>query len=237
MIFVRSLLFTIVMSSATFLYSFLCLLAKPLSANFRYGMITAWTRFIIASAKWICKIDYEVIGLENIPQKNGIIFSKHQSTWETFFLPIIFHQPTIILKKELLRIPFFGWGLSLLDPIAIDRKDRKSAMDQIIQQGKSKLAKGRFILCFPEGTRTKPFEKIKYKMGAARLAEATQADVIPVAHNAGLYWPRKGFLKKPGKITVVIGKPFSTSNQSAADILQQAQQWIEEQVDAISNSE
>lgn len=231
--FFRSLAFTIVMSLATFFYSFLCLLVKPFPSQCRYTTITLWTRFIIASAKYICGIQYKVIGLDNIPKDNGIIFAKHQSTWETFFLPIIFHQPTIILKKELLKIPFFGWGLSLLDPIAIDRNDRKSALEQIIQQGKQCLAKGRFILCFPEGTRTKPGQKVKYKIGAAKLAEATKANVIPVAHNAGTIWPKKGFMKYPGTITVVIGKSISSADKAALEILAEAQDWIEGEVDKL----
>lgn len=234
--FFRSLIFTLVMSLATFFYSFFCLLAKPLPSNTRYQIITLWTRFIIASAKYICGIHYHISGLDNIPKDNGIIFAKHQSTWETFFLPNIFHQPTIILKKELLQIPFFGWGLSLLDPIAIDRNDTKSALEQMIQQGSRCLEKGRFILCFPEGTRTKPGQKVKYKIGAAKLAEATKANVIPVAHNAGTIWPKKGFMKYPGVISVVIGKMITTDNKTAAEIMATAEQWIEDEVDQMAST-
>jgi 1-acyl-sn-glycerol-3-phosphate acyltransferase len=231
--FIRSLAFTIVMCTVTFFYSFLCVLAKPLPAPFRYRMITAWTSFIIASAKHLCGIHYQVKGMENIPKDNAIIFSKHQSTWETFLLPILFHQPTIILKKELLRIPFFGWGLSILDPIAIDRNNKKSALEQMIQQGKASLEQGRFILCFPEGTRTQPGEKVKYKLGAAKLAEATKAKVIPVAHNAGTLWPKKGFMKKAGTITVSIGPCIDTTRKTPIEIMDEARTWVENEVDGM----
>lgn len=233
--FIRSCLFSIIMITVTFFYSFLCVLAKPLPQDFRYKMITCWTNFMVWSVKITCGIKYELRGKENIPSEPGIIFSKHQSTWETFYLPGVFHQPTIILKKELLKIPFFGWGLSIIDPIAIDRSQKRNALDQIIDQGKKYLAQGRFILCFPEGSRVKPGEVVKYKIGGGRLAEATRAQVIPVAHNAGEFWPRKGFLKKSGTVTVVIGPAIDTHDKTATDILIEAQAWIESTMREISH--
>lgn len=234
-IFIRSLIFSLIFSTITFFYSFLCVLAKPAPQRFRYKMITCWTGFMVWLAKVICGIKYELQGKENIPKENGIIFSKHQSTWETFYLTTVFDQPTIILKKELLRIPFFGWGLAIIDPIAIDRSQKRSALDQIITQGKKYLREGRYILCFPEGSRVKPGEVVKYKIGGGRLAEATCAPVIPVAHNAGEFWPRKGFMKIPGTVKVVIGPAIDTHNKSATDILIEAQTWIESTMREISN--
>jgi 1-acyl-sn-glycerol-3-phosphate acyltransferase len=235
-IFFRSCLFSVVMIVATVFYSFFCVLMKPAPAKCRYAVIKCWMTAMVASAKYICGIKYQVCGLENIPKENGIIFSKHQSTWETFYLPLLFNEPTIILKKELLRIPFFGWGLSLLDPIAIDRKNTRSALDQIIEQGRARLRQGRFILCFPEGARVKPGEVVRYKIGGGRLAEATRALVTPVAHNAGECWPRKGFMKKPGTIHVVIGPSIDTRHKTATDILMEAQTWIEATMRDISKN-
>jgi 1-acyl-sn-glycerol-3-phosphate acyltransferase len=225
--FIRSLLFSLIMILATFFYSFFCVLAIPLPYGFRYRMIASWTGFIVLTAKWICGIRYRVEGLENIPDDAAIIFSKHQSTWETFFLPTLFDHLTIILKKELLKIPFFGWGLSIIDPIAIDRSDKRGAMGQILKQGSERLAMGRKVLFFPEGTRIAPGQAGQYKIGGARLAEKTGVCVIPVAHNAGKFWPRRGFIKKAGVIQVLIGPPIQAVNKDAATILAEAKRWIE----------
>ncbi|MFN3234845.1 MAG: lysophospholipid acyltransferase family protein [Gammaproteobacteria bacterium] len=233
MLFLRSLLFSTVMIIATVLYSFVCVICKPCSFNFRYKLIVAWTKFIIKSAEIICGLKYEVVGAENIPKGAAIVFSKHQSTWETFFLLSIFHQPAIILKKELLKIPFFGWGLSIIEPIAINRGKKRDAFQQILDQGKEKLKQGRVVLYFPEGTRTVfGAEEVKYKTGGARLAEATGAPVVPVAHNAGYFWPRRSFLKKPGTIKVVIGQPILTQDKPAQAIVEEAREWIEGQMKA-----
>lgn len=216
------------MPTAAFFYSFICIAAYPLPFKYRYTLITRWTGAMIWLLKVICHIDYHVEGLENIPKtRNGIIFSKHQSAWETFFLPTLFHEAAIILKRELLWVPFFGWGLATINPIAINRKNSHSAMEQIINQGKNYLSKGRWILVFPEGTRVAPGKAGKYRIGGARLAAQTSYPVIPVAHNAGRFWTRRTFIKKPGTIHVVIGPLIETKNKLPEDILKEAKSWIE----------
>jgi 1-acyl-sn-glycerol-3-phosphate acyltransferase len=176
-------------------------------------------------------VNYQIDGLENIPKDRvAVILSKHQSTWETFYLPTLFNQAAIILKKELLWVPFFGWGLGITDPIAINRNDPKSAMDQIIQQGKKCLDTGRFILVFPEGTRIPPGKVGKYRLGGARLATATGYPVIPVAHNAGKHWKKRGFYKIPGTIQVIIGPLIETKDRTAEEVLNQAKNWIEDKM-------
>ena len=156
------------------------------------------------------------------------------STRETFLLPTLFHQAAIILKKELLWVPFFGWGLAIIDPIVINRKNCKSAMDQVLQQGKKCLSEGRWILVFPEGTRIAPGAPSKFHLGGARLAVAAEAPVIPVAHNAGEHWPKRGFLKIPGTIQVVIGPLIETKGRSPEEVMQEVKIWIETETAKVS---
>ncbi len=226
-LFFRSLIFSIYMILAATIYSFFCILAFPLPFRFRYKMIVAWTGSVLWVLKKVCRIDYQIEGLENIPKdRNGIVLSKHQSTWETFFLQGLFPEAAIILKRELLWIPFFGWGLAIIEPISINRSSI-TAIKQIIQKGRKCLESGRWILVYPEGTRIPPGQTGIYRMGGAKLAEQTGYPVIPVAHNAGRFWPRRSFIKYPGTIKVVIGPLIETKGLSADQILNQAKNWIE----------
>jgi 1-acyl-sn-glycerol-3-phosphate acyltransferase len=214
-LFIRSSFFSLLMLITTILYSFICIAASPFA--------------ILWLLKIICHIDYKIKGLENIPKnRSGIVLSKHQSTWETFFLQGLFHQAAIILKRELLWVPFFGWGLATIDPIAIDRNNTNSAMNQIITKGRKCLEAGRWILVFPEGTRIPPGKIGKYRIGGARLATETGYPVIPIAHNAGYFWPKRSFIKTPGTIHVVIGPLIETKNRSAEEVLADAKNWIED---------
>lgn len=225
--FIGSPIFFVLMFIFTVVYSFFCLLCYKLPYPIKYRIINFWTGGILFLLRLLCGIRYTVTGLENIPQGSCVILSKHQSTFETFALPKLFHSPAIILKKELLHIPFFGWGLRLLEPISIDRTIKANAMEQILTQGANYLKKGRSILVFPEGTRTKPGERTRYKIGGALLAYTTSYPVLPVAHNAGCYWPKGGFLKRPGTIRVIIGPLINTHGLSAEEILARTQDWIE----------
>jgi 1-acyl-sn-glycerol-3-phosphate acyltransferase len=176
----------------------------------------------------VCHITYSVEGLENIPtDRTWVVLSKHQSTWETFFLPLIFHDPAVILKRELLWLPFFGWGLAASDPIAIDRTNKTKAMQQVIEKGKKRLEAGRWVIVFPEGTRVAPGAVGHYRLGGPRLAVATGFPVIPVAHNAGYAWPRRKFIKRPGVIRVVIGPAIESNGRTAEEVLALAKDWIE----------
>ncbi len=226
--FLCSSLFSILLFVITIIYSVFCLICRPLPLAFRCRMIDAWTISMIALLKWICRVDYQVEGLENIPQDRvGVVFSKHQSTWETFFLPRYFRQAAIILKRELLWVPFFGWGLANTDPIAINRNLKSSAMEQIIKKGKAYLAAGRWIIVYPEGTRISPGKNGNFRPGGARLAVAAECPIIPVAHNAGYFWPKRGFIKRPGTIHVVFGPVIETKGRTVETVLAEATQWIE----------
>ncbi|OAI48738.1 hypothetical protein AYO45_04285 [Gammaproteobacteria bacterium SCGC AG-212-F23] len=228
-----------------FIYFFIITLlfgsVMPLTRLFRlprrwsYLLGITWMRAVIQALKYICGMRYHVKGLSNLAKyPNGIIFCKHQSTWETFFVPPLFYSVAIILKKELLPIPFFGWALNTMGVIAIDRKNKLSALTQILEQGKENLTKGRWVLVFPEGTRVAPGHVGKYHMSGAHLAAETGYPVLPIAHNAGRYWPRNTFIKRPGTIQVIIGPWIQTRGRTAKDILADAKQWIEAEMLKIS---
>ncbi|VVC74829.1 1-acyl-sn-glycerol-3-phosphate acyltransferase [Aquicella siphonis] len=234
-LFVRSLIFSIYSAVTIILYSFICLASLPFPLRYRHGLIRAYMQVYFVVLKKVCHIDYRIEGLENIPKdRNGIILCKHQSTWETFFLPIYFHTPAAIAKRELAWVPFFGWGLAVSDPIFINRSNKKSSMQQIIEKGTKCLEQGRWIMVFPEGTRV-PYGKVgQYKLGGARLAAVSGYPVIPVAHNAGKFWPRRKFIKQPGTITVVIGPLIESKDRRPEEILKLAKDWIESTMVRIS---
>jgi 1-acyl-sn-glycerol-3-phosphate acyltransferase len=235
--FIRSLLVSIITSITIVLYSFVCVVFFLFPLRYRHGLIRSYLRLHIYLLKVICHVNYQVEGLENIPKdRTGIILSKHQSTWETFFLPLIFHEPAIILKRELLWIPFFGWGLASMDPIAINRNNQKTALQQIIEKGRKCLENGRFILVFPEGTRIMPGKIGQYKIGGARLAVGTHHPVIPVAHNAGRFWHKGQFVKTPGTIRMVIGPLIETTGRTPDEVLHLAKTWIEDKMLEIEHS-
>ena len=194
----------------------------------RMRVIRVWAWFINRWLGATCGLHYEVSGLENLPQQPGVILSKHQSAWETIVFQVIFPPQTWALKREALWIPFFGWGLAATDPIAINRSTRVRALDQLCEQGKIKLAEGRWVVIFPEGTRIPPGEQGRYFPGGAMLAVRAGVPVIPVAHNAGQYWGRRSFLKYPGTITVRIGPAIDTRNVKAREVNKAAAVWIED---------
>jgi len=227
-LFIRSLIFLIFSTLAISLYSVFMLFSFLLPLHYRHAQIRVFLRFYFFVMKLVCRIDYHVEGLEHLSAiKAGVVLSKHQSTWETFFLPLIFHDPAVIAKRELLWIPFFGWGLASSDPIIINRSARGSAMQQIIIKGKKCLEAGRWVLVFPEGTRVPSGQVGHYKLGGARLAVETGFPIIPVAHNAGRFWPKRKFIKRPGTVQVVIGPMISSENKKPEEVLELAKNWIE----------
>lgn len=223
----RNFLFYLGLIPATIIFAILGTLFFFLPFKLRYYLIIRWSHFFIFWAKITCGIRYAVVGKENIPTKNVIIFSNHQSMWETIFFQVLFPEQCWVLKKELLTIPFFGWGLALLDPIAIDRKHFNS-VKALIQQGKERLEKGRWVIIFPEGTRVAPNKEHRYSRSGAALAEATGYPILPIAHNAGLYWPRGFFIKKPGIIRIVIGPIIASKGKTASELNAGVEQWIRE---------
>lgn len=213
----------------------LSVLTFPFPFKARYLFITQWARFNLWWLEKTCRLSYQVSGRENIPASNAIILCKHQSAWETLALQRIFPPQIWLLKRELLWIPLFGWGLAMLEPIAIDRKAGKKAMRQLLEQGAARLQAGRWVVIFPEGTRMAPGKKGRYAPGGALLAENSGFPVVPVAHNAGEFWPRRGFIKRPGVIQVVIGPVIASKGKSAAEINAATEEWIENKMREIAD--
>lgn len=223
----RSALFNAIMVSSAAVYAPLMLLLAPFPPLVRYRAIMLWPRFQLWLLRHLCGLDYQVEGKEHLPPGPAIVLAKHQSTWETLALELIFPPLTWVLKRELLWVPLFGWALALLRPIAIERGSGRRAVEQVIEQGRRRLAAGLWVLIFPEGTRMAPGKRGKYKLGGALLAAATGVAVVPVAHNAGSYWPRRSFRKRPGTIHCVIGPALETRGRSAEEINAVAERWIE----------
>jgi 1-acyl-sn-glycerol-3-phosphate acyltransferase len=234
-LYIRSSLYWVISIITLCLVVFSLLLTFPFSVHTRYRVGSLWARSNIVLLKWICNLDVNVIGRENIPTGAAIVMSKHQSTWETYAFQAILPPQLWVLKKELLKIPVFGWGLALLQPIAIDRSAGKKAIDQIIEQGKQKLDQGRWVVIFPEGTRVNPGKKKRFKLGGAILASNVDYPIVPVAHNAGEFWPRHSFVKWPGEVTVVIGEPINGYQRNPEEVNREVETWIETQMEKISD--
>lgn len=225
----RALVFWLGWIVSTVLIAILLLLTFPLPLLRRYRVAEKWTRFNVWWLRVTCGVGYRAVGVDNIAKvpKAAIIMSKHQSTWETMALQRLFPPQVWVLKRELMLIPFFGWGLALVAPIAIRRGAGRKAMDQLLRQGADRLARGLWVVIFPEGTRVPPGETRRYKMGGAVLAAHTGYPIVPVAHNAGHYWPRHSFTKRPGTITVVIGEPIDPAGKSPEQLNAEVKDWIE----------
>lgn len=224
----RGLLFYAGIILAMLVYAPLSLLILPLPYPRRYRIVSQWTRFALWWLRATCGLDFEVDGREHVPAGPAIILCKHQSAWETMAVQLIFDAPLVfILKRELLWIPLFGWGLATLRPIAIDRGGGLRAARQTVEQGLERLQNGSWVVVFPEGTRVPPGETGRYLPGAGMLAEAAGCPVVPVAHNAGYFWPKNSLAKKPGTIRVVIGPPIDPRGMSAKEITRAAADWIE----------
>lgn len=227
MIYLRSFLFAIVLAIVTPPYALFGFLVFPFSPRVRHRIITSWAPLVMWFVWHVLGIRYRVIGRENIPAVPSVILSKHQSAWETMALQVIFPPLCFVLKRELLRVPFFGWALAQIPGIAIDRADGKSALAKVIEQGKARLTEGFWVVVFPEGTRTAPGTTRRYKPGGGALAVQAGAPVVPVAHNAGEYWGRNAFLKYPGEVVVSIGPVIDTAGLDAATVNARAEAWVE----------
>ncbi|VAX13247.1 Acyl-CoA:1-acyl-sn-glycerol-3-phosphate acyltransferase [hydrothermal vent metagenome] len=234
MIFIRSLLFSFFMILSTMLTAVSLVLLSPLPYRWVVVFSRLYPASIMLALKYICGLHYEVIGRENIPAQTSIIFCKHQSTWETLAIQVIFPPMAFVVKRELLWVPFFGWGLAALRAIAINRSAGRSAMKQLVDKGIDRLKQGIWMAIFPEGTRVAAGSKGRYHIGGAILAAKSGYPVVPVAHNAGEFWPRGQFLKKPGTIKLVIGPQIPSNNRKPEDILADAKNWIESTVAEIS---
>jgi len=230
MLFIRSLIFFLGQVVITVMYFPLTLLAYFFPVKKKISLISGWGWLMIKWLKLCCRLDYKITGLENLPNQPFIAMVKHQSAWETMSLLFLLPPHSWVLKKELLRIPIFGWGLALSKPIAIDRSQSKAALKQLLQQGKDRLKDGLNIVICPEGTRMAPGVTGKFNAGGSMLASQAQVPVVPIAHNSGSFWQRNSFIKRPGTIQLVIGKPIDPQLNTASEINAQCKQWIEQTV-------
>jgi 1-acyl-sn-glycerol-3-phosphate acyltransferase len=228
---VRSLLFLLWQVLVTPFFAIAMLVLCWLPRVPLYRIAATWCRTVLWGARWICGIRYRAIGTENIPSdRPHIVMSKHSSTWETLALTLFFPPLAYVAKKELLSIPFFGWGFALASPITIDRKAGLDAMNQIARQGRERFAQGFWIVVYPEGTRIRAGTRAKYKTGGARLARELGVPILPVAHNAGWLWPKGVFGKRPGTVTISFGKPMALRDGDAQQLTSELETWIENEV-------
>jgi 1-acyl-sn-glycerol-3-phosphate acyltransferase len=227
MLWIRSVLFLLGLLIVTPIFSILVILLFPLPDVMRSRIASGWAHFVMFWLRLTCNLDYQVHGQENMPDHPSIILSKHQSAWETIGLQIIFPPQVWVMKRSLLLIPFLGWAFVALAAIPIDRSAGREALKKLVANGKDRLARGLWVVIFPEGTRTAPGEKSKYHIGGAWLAAKTETTVVPVAHNAGKYWRKNAFIKHPGTIQVVIGEPIETAGLKPDQVNKQVEAWIE----------
>ncbi len=235
MLILRTLIFYFFVGILTLIWCPLLYLVYPLPFAIRRDLYRVWSRGIFGLARVCCGIRLQVIGQENIPNHPVIFFSKHQSTWETLVFPHLLPRNCFVCKKSLLNIPVFGWGMRLGRHIPIDRSAGIRAFKQIIAQGKKRLAQGLSIVIFPEGTRTPIRTHQKFHKTGAALVKATGSLVIPIAHNAGHYWPNNSIIKRPGTITVVIGPAIDAQDMNAEELNNQLYEWIHRRMDRIEN--
>ncbi|MFK0573466.1 lysophospholipid acyltransferase family protein [Endozoicomonas sp.] len=233
---IRTTVFYLSFAVWTIFWSLLMILfIHPFPFKFRHPIfVKTWAIVAINLCRLICGVRWEVKGRENIPDKPCVVICNHQSTWETFFLQTLLTPQTQVIKQELLKIPFYGWAFSKIKPIAINRKDVRQSLHQIRDQGKAALAHGVWVLIFPEGTRIAPGEPGKFSRGAAGLAKAAGVGILPIAHNAGSYWPNKGWLKKSGTIQVEIGPVIETEQLTVAEANNAARNWITDNIRQIN---
>lgn len=231
--YLGSLLFTAYLFCSVFVYGVVALLVGPFPGNLTYRVAVAWAGAVLRLLKVLCRLDYVVEGTEHLQRDNCVVLLKHSSSWETIAQFRIFPHQTWVMKRELLWAPILGWVLSLLRPIAIDRTAGRAAVEQVIVQGRELLEQGYWVMIFPEGTRVAPGQVRRYGLGGALLGIETGRPVIPVAHNAGEFWPRRGWLKRPGTIRLVIGAPIQTEGRDPRELTDEVQQWIESTVTAM----
>ncbi len=225
---IRAILYQLFLFVTVVPYALISVLMAPLPLRWRYKVTTQWPWLGIWGAKVILGLRWELKGAENLPDQAAVVLSKHQSAWETmFFAGYLPRDVCFVYKKELHRVPFFGWGLALLNMIPIDRAKGRDAFEQVVRVGQKRLDEGRWPLLFPEGTRIPAGKAGRYKVGGATLATRTGAPIIPIAHNAGELWPRNAFIKKPGLITVSVGPLIQTQGRDADEVNQEVQNWIE----------
>jgi 1-acyl-sn-glycerol-3-phosphate acyltransferase len=223
-----SLLFTSILFLSVAVYGFVAFLCTPFGYRCSYGFARFWARWMLASLELFCGLGYAVEGAENLRRENTVVLMKHSSSWETIAQIQLFPRQVWVIKRELLWAPVLGWMLYFLKAIGINRRGGRSAVAQVMEEGRRRLEEGLWIIIFPEGTRVPAGETRRYGISGVLLAQAAGGrPVVPVAHNAGDFWPRRGLFKKPGTVRVVIGSPIPTAGREARDVIDDVRRWIE----------
>ncbi|WP_233402884.1 lysophospholipid acyltransferase family protein [Marinomonas transparens] len=225
---VGSIIFFVYYMLSTALFGILAPIATLLlPKDYRQPVLNQHNKGLLFVFRIFCGVKVEIIGREHIDKNRPVVLvANHQSEWETYVLQVLMAPVSTVLKKELLSVPFFGWGLKMVQPIAIDRSKRTNALKQIISQGKERLEDGRSVLIFPEGTRIKPTEEKEFNKGAAMLATSAKVPILPVVHNAGYAWPSKSFFKFPGSIRLVIGPVIESEGKKTSELHDEMSAWM-----------
>ncbi len=231
---IRSLIFQVWFFGSAVVAGAMVLVLAPLPYERRFGVARGWGRSMLWAGRFFCGLEYSIEGRENIPDEPSVVLCKHSSVFETYAQLVTFPRQTWVLKRELKWIPLFGWGLALLRPIAIDRGAGRRAVTQVIRQGRERLREGTWVTVFPEGTRVPAGETKKYGISGAALASEVGCPIVPVAHNAGDFWPRRGLTKRPGHIRFCIGPPIDPAGRPPKEINAEVQAWIEGKIAEIS---
>ena len=227
LLYLRSSLLLISVLIGTIIIGLLMLIVALLPFSLQYKLAAVWGKYVLFMTSAICDLSYQVSGLEHITkEQNAVVLCKHQSAWETIALMALLPPQSVLLKKSLLWIPFWGWAMATLKPIAINRSAPKEALSQLLKQGAQRLKEGFWVVIFPEGTRTAPGEERKFSASGSLLAQRTGFPVIPIAHNAGEFWSRNSFIKYPGVIQLKIGAPISVEGRKSKEINAEAETWI-----------
>ena len=222
-----SIAYTILLFISVPIYSTVCFAARIFGYRASYAVARNWCVLQFAMLRALCRLDYSVEGLERLPETSSVVLMKHSSTWETMAQCLLFPRQCWVLKRELMWVPLLGWAIACMKPIAFNRKGGRSAVEQVMKVGRKRLEEGLWIAIFPEGTRVREGETRRYGLSGALLAQAAGRPIVPVAHDAGRYWPRRGLFKKPGTIRVVVGEPIATAGRDARELTAEVQAWIE----------
>lgn len=236
MLLLRSLLFQAWFFGSVVVFATAVVLSWPLPLRARFALARGWGRGMLWAGRVFCGLDYVIEGAENIPDRPAVVMSKHSTVFETYAQLVFFPAQSWVVKRELLWVPLFGWGLAALRPIAIDRSAGRSAVKQVIGQGKQRLREGLCVTIFPEGTRVAPGTTRKYGVSGAALAQEAAVPIVPVAHNAGDFWPRRSVIKRPGLIRLCIGPPIDPGNTPPRELNRIVQDWIESRMREISTA-
>ena len=232
---VGSVVFTTILFVSVVVYGVGVLVLSIFGYRATYAATRFWARLVLALLRVLCGLGYSVRGLEHLPDENAVILMKHSSSWETIAQLVLFPRQTWVMKRELIWAPILGWVIFLLKPIPINRKGGRTAVEQVIRAGKRRLEQGLWVVIFPEGTRVPAGETGRFGLSGTLLAQAAGRPIVPVAHNAGYFWPRRGLLKRQGTIDVVVGKPVPTVNRDPRELNAEVRAWIEAEVAAMSD--